>query len=191
MGIRIVTAISLTVCVASASASLAHAAVTVLGRGLARECYLAVEHQRISLPQGLQICTRALAEERLDRHDLAGTFTNRGILEHRSGHHDRAINDYRRSLETVPDLAEAHINLGVTLFSLKRYADALAAFDAGLKTASIEILAYAHYNRALAHEQLGDLHAAYRDFSRALEIDPAFSAAASQLTRFTVTRRGS
>jgi hypothetical protein len=42
--------------------------------------------------------------------------------------------------------------------------------------------------RAIAHENLGDLTAAYRDYSKAAELDPDWDAPKKELTRFTVKR---
>ena len=42
--------------------------------------------------------------------------------------------------------------------------------------------------RPIAHENLGDLTAAYRDYSKAAELDPDWDAPKKELTRFTVKR---
>ncbi len=43
----------------------------------------------------------------------------------------------------------------------------------------------AYYNRGIANEQLGDLKAAYADYSKALEINPNWAVAKSEVARFT------
>ena len=46
----------------------------------------------------------------------------------------------------------------------------------------------AWYNRGVANEGLGDLTAAYRDYSRAAELDPEWTAPKSELARFSVSQ---
>ena len=46
----------------------------------------------------------------------------------------------------------------------------------------------AWFNRGLANEGLGDLNAAYRDYSRAAALKPDWPAPKTELARFTVKR---
>lgn len=173
---------------ASAAAALApaQAAVTVLGGGLARSCYEAVEHGRITAARALQICDAALEQEQLTRRDRAATITNRGILFMREGRFERALSDYQKSIRLFPDLLESKVNLGAALYNLGRYEEALAALDEGVGTESADAQAVGYYNRALCHERLGDIQTAYEDFRRALAVRPDFELAAKQLERFVV-----
>ena len=178
--------------VAAAVALPAHAqgAVTVVGGGMAQDCYEAVEYGRIPAARALDVCTMALEVEALKRRDRAATYTNRGILYMRMGNNTRALWDYERGLNMMPDLQETRVNVGAALYNLKRYPEALAALNLGIATEDTEAKAIAHYNRGLTHEKLGDLQRAYEDFREALRLKPDFTMAASQLERFTVVPAG-
>ena len=169
----------------------AHAAVTVIGGGLARDCYMAVEYQKISSERAMDICSLALEQESLTRRNRAATYTNRGIVEMRMGHNDRALADYTRSLNIMPELTQAKVNLGAALYGLKRYPEALAALNEGVKTDQLDARAVGYYNRGLTYEKLGDLQSAYEDYQRALQVKPDFKQAADQIGRFTVIDRDS
>ena len=170
---------------AVAAAAPAQGAVTVIGGGLARDCYEAVEYVRVSTSDAIRICDLALEQEVLTRRNRAATYTNRGILFMRDGRNDRALADYSKSLSLMP-LLETKVNLGAALYGLKRYTEALAALNEGIATDSDNARATGFYNRALTYEKLGNVQAAYEDFRTALEIKPDFEAAQRQLTRFTV-----
>lgn len=178
--------------VAAVVALPAHAqgAVTVLGGGMAEDCYKAVEYGGIPVGKALDLCTMALEVEPLKRRDRAATYTNRGILYMRMGNNTRALWDYERGLNMMPDLQETRVNIGAALYNLKRYPEALTALNLGIATEDIEARSIAHYNRGLTHEKLGDLQLAYEDFREALRLDPEFAMAASQLQRFTVVPAG-
>lgn len=169
-------------------AGAADAAVSTLGGGLARECYLAAEQKRDYRP-GIDVCNRALDDERLSRRDRAATIVNRGILHMQASDLDRAIADYRAAIDLQAGLAESHINLGIAL--LKRGGDdkaAIAALTEGLKhqPAHPEI---AYYMRATAYELVGNLRAAYEDYAAAAAARPGWEAPLQELKRFSVQRR--
>jgi tetratricopeptide (TPR) repeat protein len=167
-------------------AAPAQAAVTVIGGGLARSCYEAVEYGKVGEAKAVQICDMALEQESLTKRNRAATLTNRGILFMRMGEHDRALIDYNKSIRLMPELLESKVNQGAALYGLGRYEDAMDALNAGVYTDSVDARAIGFYNRALCHEKLGDLQSAYEDFRRALDTQPAFKLAADQLERFTV-----
>ena len=183
LGISAFAAIAATV-----AAAPSNAAVTVIGGGLGKACYEAVEYARLTPSQALEICDLALEQERLTRRDRAATLTNRGILHMRDGRHARALADYQRSLTLMPELIETKVNLGAALYGLKRYPEALATLTEGITTESVDARATGFYNRGLTHEKLGDLQSAYEDFQAALRAKPDFELAAKQLGRFTVER---
>lgn len=167
----------------------AHAAVSVIGGGLATDCYTAVEYQRISPQKSLEICNMALTYESLNQRNRAATYVNRGILHMREARFDRALVDFERSLSLQPALLEAKVNLGAALYNLKRFEEALAVLNEGVAAEDANARATGYYNRGLTHERLGDLQSAYEDYRTALETNPAFSEAARQLERFTVVKR--
>jgi tetratricopeptide (TPR) repeat protein len=171
---------------AAAVAAPSEAAITVLGGGLARGCYEAVEYSRVTADRAMHFCDTALEQEQLTRRDRAATLTNRGILHMRAGQHEKALADYAKSIRLMPELLESKVNLGAALYGLGRYEEALAALNEGLGADSVDAKAVGYYNRALCHERLGDIQAAYEDFRQALNARPDFELAARQLERFTV-----
>lgn len=181
LGISIIAAVAF--CCGSA---LAQGAVTVIGGGLAQACFEAAETGDVAPQQAIQKCDLAIMQESLKRRDKAATYTNRGILYMRIGNNTKALWDYQRSLEMMPTLKEAKVNLGAALYNLKRYPEALVALNEGVGTTSEEARVIGYYNRGLTHEKLGDLQSAYEDFRRALEMRPDFKLATQQLERFEV-----
>lgn len=177
--------------VAAPLSASAQGGVTVVGGGVAQDCYEAVEHGQIQLSKAITICDIALNTEQLRPKDRAATFTNRGILYMRQGDNTQALADYQKSIDLVPGLKEAKVNLGAALYNLKRYPEAMSALNEGIGVANPDAQAVGYYNRALTHEKLGDVQSAYADFRHALEIKPEFPQAAQQIARFTVVRTGS
>lgn len=176
----------LIISLACPAAAWAQGAVTVIGGGMAQDCYEAVEYGRVPVTRAIEVCEQALDLEALRPRDKAATYTNRGILFMRQGNNTRALWDYQRSLDIMPSLQEAKVNLGAALYNLKRYPEALAALNEGVGTDVIEAKAIGYYNRGLTHEKLGDIQSAYEDFRRAYQTNPDFKQAADQMARFTV-----
>lgn len=168
-------------------ASAAQGAVTIIGSSYARACYEAAEFDRAPQPS-LQLCNQAF-EEAMSLHDRTATFVNRGIVYMRMGALDRAISDYDAALQLKPDLAEAYVNKGIALLHQGDDKGAVAALDRAL-TLEPSRPEIAYYTRGIAHELLGDVRAAYQDYSRAAELKPEWSEPKEQLSRFTVRKAG-
>jgi len=165
----------------------ASAAVTVLGQGIAQNCYRAAEFNT-DADAGIADCTTALNEEALTQTDRAATYVNRGILRARNGDADAALADYDNGLRINPQLAEGYVDRGATYIAMKRYQDALTDIDKGLSLGTKK--AYiAYYDRAIAREALGDIKGAYEDYKQAVELAPDFALAIQQLKRFKVVRK--
>lgn len=173
--------------IATLGAFPASAAVTIIGGGLARECFLAAEfrHER---SMALDVCNRALVAEPLKRRDRAATLVNRGIIHMHARDIERAIADYDAALAIMPGLAEAHVNRGIALLH-KGGADqdAVTALTRGLelKPSRPEV---AYYTRAVAFEILGDARAAFEDYQAAAAARPGWEEPIEQLKRFSVQR---
>ncbi len=181
--------LGISICIAVAACigtAFAQGAVTVIGGGLAQGCYEAAQRGEMATQQAIDLCDRAITGETLRRRDKAATYTNRGILHMRNGNNTRAMWDYQRSIDMMPELKEAKVNLGAALYNLKRYPEALAALNEGVGTTSEDARMIGFYNRGLTHEKLGDLQSAYEDFRSALTIKPDFKLASEQMSRFTV-----
>lgn len=163
----------------------------MVGGGLAKDCYEAVEYSRVQLTRAIDVCDLALETEHLRPKDRAATLTNRGILHMRQGNNTRALGDYSRAIDLVPELRQAKVNLGAALYNLKRYPEAMTALNEGVATESLEARAVGYYNRGLTNEKLGNVQLAYEDFRTALQLKPDFAQASAQLARFEVVPAGS
>ncbi len=186
-GIRNIAAFA--TCAASlAVATPADAAVSILGGGFARDCYLSAETKR-DAGSALAICNRALEEDSLSRRDRAATLVNRGIIHMQARDLDKAIADYDLAIRSDPRIAEAHVNRGIALLHRGgRDEEAIAALTRGLamNPSRPEV---AYYSRAVAHELAGNTRAAYEDYQAAAALKPDWTDPAEQLKRFSVERR--
>jgi tetratricopeptide (TPR) repeat protein len=134
--------------------------------------------------EALDQCTLALREP-LRRHDRAGTLVNRGIVHFNRGAYTLAMGDFDAAIQLQPELAEGHINKGAALLRQHDYHAAVASISRGLELTP-EAPARAYYNRGVAHEELGEIREAYRDYRRASELAPSWNAPRTELARFRV-----
>jgi tetratricopeptide (TPR) repeat protein len=164
------------------------AAITIVGSGLGRECFLAAELKR-DPRTSIDICSRALMEDTQSRRDRAATLVNRGILRMQARELTLAIADYDDAIRLEPKLAEAYINRGIALLH-RGGADreAIAALTKGLSMnpSRPEV---ALYSRAVANEMVGNVREAFEDYRAAAAAAPDWSAPAEELKRFNVERR--
>lgn len=164
----------------------AHALVTVIGEGLAHDCFLIAKAGNDPL-KGIATCDEALAEEALDPGQRAGTYINRAVMKVALGHVDDAMRDYNDGIAIKPDLGDGYVDRGAALIHLKRYDEAMADINKGMGLG----LSYEHvgyYNRGVAEFYLGKITESYYDYKKALEIEPNFTPAAEQLKNFVVTK---
>ncbi len=183
IGIRL--ALFLGLCAAAAPAA---AAVSILGGGYGRDCFLAAETKR-STAAALDVCNRALEEESLSRRDRGATLVNRGIIRMQARELDKAIADYDAAIKVDSRIAEAHVNRGIALLHRGgRDKEAIAALTKGLEmNPSRPEVAY--YSRAVAHELAGNTREAYEDYQAAAALKPDWSDPVEQLKRFSVERK--
>jgi len=184
---RIMTAALAAGCAALFSSSFAQAAVTVLGNGLAEDCFQVAEYGG-DPANGVQTCTLALEQTALSVRDRAATYINRGILRARAGDSDAALGDYDEGLRTDGDLAEGYVDRGATLIALKRYDEAYTAINKGIEM-GCKRPHIAYYDRAIVDEAQGNIRGAYEDYQKAVELQPDFTLATEQLQRFKVVRK--
>jgi tetratricopeptide (TPR) repeat protein len=172
---------------ALALAAPADAAVSIIGGGLGRDCYIAAELKR-ETRSSLATCDRAL-EESLSRRDRAATYVNRGIIHMQARQIDNALRDYANALKIDASIAEAHVNRGIALLH-RGGADqeAIAALTRGLemKPSRPEV---ALYTRAVAHEILGNVREAFEDYQAAATLKPDWKDPVEQLKRFSVEKK--
>ncbi len=183
-------------------ATAAHAVVIVMGNGLAQNCYETALALSLGFPppelvytgglidpKPVDVCSMALQNDQLLGRDLAGTYVNRGVLYFLTADYDDALRDFDRAISVQEGIGEAYANRGAALVALKRWADAAPAITKGIELGSTE-LEKSYYNRAIAYEELGNVKAAYYDYLKAAELKPDWEQPKSQLTRFTVKRKG-
>lgn len=131
-----------------------------------------------------ELCTLAIRYEK-SRAQLAGSYNNRGVLLFSDGALDAALSDFDAALRLDATLAQAHVNRGYTLVAMQRWQDSIAAFDRGIELGTTQ-LARAHFNRGIAHDELGHVREAYQDYLKAAELDPLWEEPQRELTRFSV-----
>ncbi len=152
------------------SSALAPASETVLfNESAAFECYQAALHDGGEFD--IESCSRALEYQALTPIDRAATHSNRGILYARIGDIRNALRDHNRAVKLAPELGSIYINRSNTLVRAKRYEGAMRDLEQAIEIGD-DSLAYAHYNRALLFQKLGDLQAARADAEKAAEIAP-------------------
>lgn len=179
----------------AATTATANPVVTFLDGGYAELCSAAAHNAESRLDFELtgsrlphtpvEICTLAIDSGELSATQLAGSHNNRGVLLFVAGDLDAALADFDRALALTDQLPQIHVNRGYTLNAQERWAESIAAFDQGI-VAEAPDLAKAHYNRGIAHEELGHVREAYLDYRQAAELEPEWSAPQQELTRFVV-----
>jgi tetratricopeptide (TPR) repeat protein len=181
----------LTICMAAVAAltaaSGAHAAVTVIGGGLAEACSKAALAGRTEA-RFEKVCTEALETEQLSGRDRAGTYVNRGVLKLRRLDWNAAIKDFDAAVHMAPAMGEAYVNRGAAAIGDHRYAASLPDLNKAIALGTEEP-AKVYYNRALAYEGLDDVKSAYFDYQKALELSPEWVAPKQELARFHVERK--
>ncbi len=98
-----------------------------------------------------------------------------GVIQAQQGQTDKAIETYRKLVESSPGLVEAHNNLGVLYASKGRLEDARKALEAGM-------LANASY--AALHRNLADVQSQLvkQTYAKALQVDSKSRSAVAQLS---------
>ncbi len=157
----------------------------VIGGGLAKDCYNEVLQESSRLAEAERTCTQALQQEAMTASNRAATYVNRGIARMRQGKLTQANEDYGRALDISPEMGEAYLNIGAAHIYGEDFSAAIEALDKAIELEAKDLHA-AHYNRAIARENLGDVEGAYVDFRQALELKPDWERAQRQLARFEV-----
>jgi tetratricopeptide (TPR) repeat protein len=135
----------------------------------------------------LEICTLAIRSAD-NSSNRAGSYNNRGVLLFAQGAAEEALRDFEEAIRVDDGLAQAHVNRGYVLMSMERWEESITAFDHGIALGSSD-LPKVHYNRGIAHEELGHVREAYQDYLKASELDPLYEEPKRELTRFTVRRK--
>ena len=169
-------------------AAPAGASVVVLGSTDARMCYEAADRPAYPTVQDVRRCDDALQLNSLSAYEVVATHVNRGILRLRRGQAELSIADFDRAIALDPNQPEAYLNKGAALLRRQNAGEAMSLFTIALERNTTRP-AVAHYGRAVANESLGNLSAAYRDYTAASRIDPNWREPRAELTRFRVVER--
>lgn len=167
-------------------AASATAAVVTIGNPLALDCYNWAE-RRDQRPDALETCSRALKEP-LDVDDRAATLVNRGVI--RMIHQDLAgaETDFNAALALRPSLSDAWLNKGFLRLRTGDGSEALPFLEKALQFRARRP-ALAYFARGIAHEQAGNVRAAYADLIRARRLEPGWSMPEQALARYEVVQR--
>ena len=173
---------------AAFAAAPASASVIVVGNSDARMCYEAADSPMTPSASDIRRCDNALLREMLSEYEMVATHVNRGILRLRRGMIDTAIADFDQAIALDPNQPEAYLNKGAALLRRENAAEAMNLFTMALDRNTTRP-AVAHYGRAIAYETLGNISAAYRDYTAASQIAPNWREPRVELTRFRVINR--
>lgn len=167
-------------------AASATAAVVTIGSPLALDCYTWAE-RRDDRPDALETCTRALKDP-LDLDNRAATLVNRGVLRMIRNDLAGAEADFDAALALRPSLSDAWLNKGFLRVRTGDGSNALPFIEKALEFRARRP-ALAYFARGIAHEQAGNLRAAYADLSRARDLEPGWSMPERELARYQVVQR--
>jgi tetratricopeptide (TPR) repeat protein len=140
-------------CFKLVSVSLIATALTVLPALMAQEQDRAqIRSNAIALEQqGLNAEAEQIwnAIAKADPRD-AEALAHLGLLEARQEHYQSAIDDYRRAMAINPDLPGLQMNLGLALFKVAQFPDAIKSFSSEIKKHPSDLrltilLGMAHY----------------------------------------------
>ena len=173
--------------VAFTAALPASAGIMTIGGSYAEGCYKAAEQHSITL-ESLNTCDRAFTEEALTRDDEMATHVNRGILLMLRDDYGKAHSDFSTAMAMNPNRSEPYMNLAILQLRNGKSAEAVPLFSKAIELGT-ELPEVAYYGRALAHEDVGNVRAAYADLQRATSLKPKWAAPARDLARYQVRRR--
>ena len=172
----------------AACAAPAGASVIVIGTSDARLCFEAADSPIAPQIRDIRRCDDALRQDTLSGYEVVATHVNRGILQLRRGQIDAAVSDFDTAMGIDPNQPEAYLNKGAALIRRENPTEAVQLFTASLER-NTRRPAVAHYGRAVANEQLGNVREAYNDYRRASELDPEWAAPRADLQRFRLVSR--
>jgi tetratricopeptide (TPR) repeat protein len=166
----------------------AQAGIITLGNNsMAGDCFGFAE-RRDGRPEALAVCSRALQLEPLDSENRAATLVNRGVL--RMIHKDLrgAERDFDAALALDPSQSDAWVNKGFLRLRTGDGQAALPYLERAMKL-GMRRPALVYFARGIAHEQSGNVQAAYADLNRARDMEPGWSMPEQALTRYQVVAR--
>lgn len=181
-------ALFLAVSAAAITATLpASATVIAVGGSFAEGCFRAAEDRNVNY-QALETCDRALTDGVLTYEGQFATYVNRGILRMFRRDYPNAQADFARASSMYPNRSEPWLNMAILRFKQGDSAAALPLFDRAIQLGT-SVPEIAYYGRGLAHEDRGNVKAAYVDLRRAVSLKPDWAEPARELARYQVRRR--
>ncbi len=165
----------------------AGAAETVVGDTSAASCAKAASLE-LADDESLRLCSQAIEQGGLDRHDLLVTYVNRGAVSMNRHDYVAARADFERAIKIDPTAGEAWVDRGAIDIVEHRYRDGIADTTKGIEL-GVHNPAKAYFNRAVAYEGVGEAQSAYVDYQEAMVLQPAWDLPKQALLRFTVVRK--
>lgn len=184
MRLRFLTAAAVATSAFLGLTAAAQAQVYVIDTPSATHCSMSA-NAPLRDDRAIATCSDAIARDELVGRNLAGTYTNRGVLQLRAGAIDAAMKDFDVALDMDDRLGEAWIDRAAGLLQQMHYQEAIGAADRGLMLAR-RGQEMAFYIRAVARENLMDDVGAYRDFNAASKAAPTWTAPRTDIARFEV-----
>ncbi len=172
---------------ASAASSSATAGSITIGSSLAYSCYEAAKSHYASRVN-LQNCDLALAETALSTEDRVATHVNRGILYLIRRDYAVADQDFDMAIGLDPREPEAWLNKSIVRLNRGESAAAFPLVSRALELRT-KRPALAFLVRGMAHENLGQLKAAYADLRQAQQLEPLWNGPSEELKRYRVRAR--
>ena len=83
---------------------------------------------------------------------------------------DQAITQYTRYIKDVPDDVNAHVDLGVCYFDLKRYDDAIKSMETGVRIDPTHVLG--NFNLGIVNKNAGNTDKAVEWFRKVIALSP-------------------
>jgi tetratricopeptide (TPR) repeat protein len=113
---------------------------------------------------------------------------NRGVIHLLRENYDQALQDFEVASRLNPREPESFLNKGILkLRTDGKPGEVIQLADAALANGTRKP-ALAFYTRAVAHEETGNLAAAYRDYRQAAQLAPEWELPSQDLKRFVVKR---
>ena len=109
-----------------------------------------------------------------------------GNIQKELGRVTASINSYEKSVELNPRYSETHLNLGRSYLSLRNFTQAQNSLEKAIELDRRNYLAF--YNKALLHEELGDIDGAIESYLRALRIEPNHAESNNNLGKIFLLR---
>ena len=179
MRAQLIAASLVTLTCASAAKSQA---VSTIGSSAAQSCYEAARSGSTGV-SSLNECDKAL-NDTLSPSDRVATYVNRGILHALRREYAKSEADYDSAIKLGPSEPETFLNKGLLLLRMPSRTAEAAEFLSIALAKKTKMPALALYARAVAHEQLGQTGAAYRDYQQAAALAPTWQLPLRELRRF-------